>query len=64
MLPSNVNYTSVPKTFLDKRRELLFNLRAIKGGGDPSLPSYLINEGKFAIIFGQDRIVVRPPRQP
>lgn len=62
MEPSYVHTASVPKTFLDKRRELIFNLRAIKGGRSTS-PVLLINEGKDYIVFGQDRIVLKPARE-
>lgn len=62
MLPSYVHTASVPKTFLDKRRELIFNLRVINGGG-PTSPVLLINEGKDYIVFGQDRIVLKPARE-
>ena len=49
------------KRFLEDRRDLLLWLAALTGGGSTG-PSYLVDEHRDYIIFGEDRIIVREAR--
>ena len=61
MGPSLGKTQSPSKRFLEDRRDFLFWICSSQNIG-PQTPGYLINEAKEYILFGGDRIIVKPAR--
>lgn len=62
MVFTNEQLAALPSTFAEKRRKLLLRLLLSKTheDPDPSIPQYLVDELFNKIVFGEDRILVRP----
>lgn len=50
-----------PLTFFENRRRSLL-LFKLTGKTVPGVPSYLVDENRDILVFGQDRIVIKPAK--
>ena len=57
----NERIATAPSTFAEQRRKFLLRLKASHTEPyDPSVPQYLVDSFRNRIVFGEDRILVRP----
>ena len=52
----------LPYAYGERRRKLLLEFRKFKRAL-PGVPSYIVNEDRDAIVFGNDRILIRKTKQ-
>ena len=52
----------IPISFDENRRKMLLQFKTFRHPG-PGIPSYLVNEDKDCIVFGEDRILTKKTRE-